>query len=57
MKILAYNTEYVGFCSYSDEYKNVRRTKCRCMRRWDIKDFRSSFERQRSSFNTIDRKR
>ena len=56
MKILAYNTEY-GFCSYSDEYKNVRRTKCRCMRRWDIKDFRSSFERQRSSFNTIDRKR
>ena len=21
MKILAFNTEYVGFCSYSDKYK------------------------------------
>ena len=57
MKILASNTEYVDFCSYSDKYKNMRRTKGRCVRRWDIKNFRSIFERQRSSFNTIDRKR
>ncbi len=41
------------FCSYSDKYKNVCRTKCRSVRRWDIKDFRGGFERQRSSFDAI----
>ena len=34
------------FCSYSDKYKNVCRTECQYVRRWDIKDFGGGFERQ-----------
>ena len=35
----------------------MHRAKCRCVRRWDIKNFRSDLEKQQSNPNPIDRKR